>query len=151
MDLSFLKLNDGNLKDMFEKELKAFSYCIKPKPLKFRKPFFQGSFENKIFLVTEFIQKGNPSENFWQTFAQQLAALHKNLYTQLDYQNRNYIGSLHQQNNFCNTWNEFYASQRIMPLIELAFNQRKCSREDLRLAENLCKRLYDLFLRNNLL
>jgi fructosamine-3-kinase len=96
-------------------------------------------------LVTEFIQKGNPSKNFWQAFAQKLADLHKHSNPQFGLSTNNYIGSLYQQNNFCNSWSEFYATQKILPLVQLAFNQNKLSKPDLRLAENLCKHLYNLF------
>jgi fructosamine-3-kinase len=57
----------------------------------------------------------------------------------------NYIGSLNQKNDYCDTWSEFYATQRIMPLIRLAFDQHKCTKEDVALTESLCKRLYTLF------
>ena len=130
----FLKLNDGNLKDMFEKEFAGLQLLHQTKTIKIPEPLLSGKFignvlptkagisnsEEKIFLITEFTQKGNPSKNFWQTFAQQLAALHKNSNQQFGLTADNYIGSLHQQNNFCNTWSEFYATQRIMPLVQLA-------------------------------
>jgi fructosamine-3-kinase len=141
----FLKLNDGKLTDMFEKEFSGLQQLHKTKTIKIPEPILQGSFNNQIFLVTEFIEKGNQSKNFWQTFAQQLAALHKISNEQFGLSDNNYIGSLHQQNNFCNTWSEFYTTQRILPLIELAFNQNKCNKEDVTLAEKLCNRFDKLF------
>lgn len=38
-------------------------------------------------------------------------------------------------------WPEFYAEQRIMPLIRQAFDQRKCTQADVQLAEQFCKKL----------
>jgi len=141
----FLKVNDGGLKDMFEKEFQGLQLLYETKTIKIPQSILYGEFENKIFLVTEFVHKGNSSKNFWQTFAEQLADLHKHSNERFGLSTNNYIGSLYQQNNFCNTWNEFYATQRILPLAQLAFNQNKFSATDIQLAEKLCKRLYNFF------
>lgn len=141
----FLKLNDDTLKDMFEKEFYGLQLLYQTKTIKIPKPIIDGSFENQIFLITEFIQKGSLSENFWQTFAHQLAALHKNSNEQFGLSDNNYIGSLRQQNNFCSTWSEFYTTQRILPLIQLAFSQNKCSKADVELTEKLCSSFDKLF------
>jgi fructosamine-3-kinase len=141
----FLKLNNGSLKDMFQKEFQGLQWLHQTNTIHVPQPILYGNFESNIFLVTEFIQKRNSSKNFWQTFAQNLAALHRCSTDQFGLSTNNYIGSLHQQNDFCNTWSEFYESQRIMPLMQLALSQNKCSKEDLRLAEKLCKHLYNLF------
>jgi fructosamine-3-kinase len=141
----FLKLNDGILKDMFQREFESLQLLHQTQTIQIPQPVLYGSFENNIFLLTEFIQKAKPSKNFWQTFAQQLAALHKHSNHQFGLSTDNYIGSLQQQNNFCKTWPEFYATQRIMPLMQLAFSQNKCSKQDVQLAEKLCSRFDDLF------
>jgi len=155
----FLKLNNGHLKDMFEKEFEGLKLLYQTKTVKIPEPVLYGSLagnvisektgipsnQEQIFLVTELIQKGDPSKNFWQTFAHQLAALHKHSNDHFGLSSNNYIGSLTQQNNPCNSWAEFYATQRIMPLIQLAFDQNKCSKKDLVLTENLSKHFDDLF------
>jgi fructosamine-3-kinase len=141
----FLKVNDGSLKDMFEKEFAGLQLLHQTQTIKIPQPILYDEIENKIFLVTEFVQKGNPSKNFWQTFAQQLAHLHKHSNERFGLSSNNYIGSLHQQNDFCNTWSEFYATQRILPLAQFAFNQNRFDKQDLLLAEKLCNRFEELF------
>jgi fructosamine-3-kinase len=155
----FLKMNDGSLRDMFEKEFLGLQLLYQTKTIKIPQPVLYGNLSepvipakagissnnDKIFLVTEFIQKGNPSKNFWQTFAQQLAALHKHSNERFGLDTDNYIGSLHQQNNFCNTWSEFYATQRILSLAQLAFNQNKFDKQDVSQIEKLCTRFNELF------
>lgn len=141
----FLKINDGSFKDMFEKEFDGLQLLHQTKTIKIPEPILYGEFENKIFLVTELIQKGSTTKDFWQTFGQQLAALHKHSSAQFGLSNNNYIGSLHQQNNFCNTWSEFYATQRILPLTQLAFKQNKFDKNDLSRTEKLCNRFNELF------
>ncbi len=141
----FLKLNNGTLNDIFEKEFTGLQLLLQTKTIQIPEPVLYGRFENKIFLITEFIKEGNQPKNFWQIFAYQLAALHKHSNDQFGLSIDNYIGSVHQQNNFCKTWSEFYATQRIMPLIQLAFNQDKCSKQDVQLAEKLRGRFEILF------
>jgi len=141
----FLKINNGSLNDMFEKEFADLQLLYQTQTIKIPQPILYGELENKIFLVTEFVQKGNPSKDFWQTFAQQLAALHKHSNEKFGLDTDNYTGSLHQQNNFCNTWSEFYATQRILPLAQLAFNQNKFDSKDLARIEKLCTRFNELF------
>jgi len=140
----FLKLNGRNAKDMFQKEFEGLQLLHQTKTIKIPEPVLYGRFEGNIFLITEFIQKGNASKNFWQTFAGQLAALHKHSNTWFGLSSGNYIGTLPQQNDYCDSWPEFYATQRILPLIQLAFAQNKCTKEDVVSAEKLCKRLHDL-------
>jgi fructosamine-3-kinase len=140
----FLKLNDV-LKDMFEKEFDGLRLLYRTNTIRMPQPLLYGSFENTIFLITEFINKGYASKNFWKIFAKKLAALHKNSQTQFGLDTDNYIGSLPQQNTFCDNWPQFYGSCRIMPLMQKAFNQNKCSKEDVMLAEKLCNRFNNLF------
>ncbi len=140
----FLKVNHSSMNDMFQKEFEGLYLLHQTNTIKIPQPFIHGSFEDQIFLVTEFIQKGNPPNNFWQTFAHQLATLHQCSNNVFGLSTNNYIGSLHQQNNFCKTWSEFYATQRISPLAKLAFDQHKFSKEDIQLTEKLCKRFNDL-------
>lgn len=141
----FLKLNEGHFKDMFEKEFDGLQLLHQTKTIKIPAPVLYGNFESNIFLITEFIQKGNIAKDFWKTFAHQLADLHKNSNDKFGLSSNNYIGSLHQQNTYCESWNEFYATQRLMPLVQLAFDQNKLNRQDVLLADKLYKRLYNLF------
>ena len=141
----FLKQHDDRLADMFEKEFAGLKLLGDSKTVRVPTPILHGNFENNIFLITEFITTNNPAKNFWKTFAEQLADLHRHSNDQFGLQEDNYIGSLPQQNTFCKTWTEFYASYRIMPLMQKAVAQNKCSLQDVTLAEKLCDRLDDLF------
>lgn len=141
----FLKLNNVNFEDMFLREFEGLQFLYQTKTIKIPEPFLHGRFENRIFLITGFIEKGVTSKDFWQKFAHQLAALHKHINEQFGLNTDNYIGSLKQSNSFCKTWSEFYADQRIMPLMRLAFHQNKCNKGDLLKADRLCKRFDELF------
>src|SRR4051812_45087175 len=82
----FFKLNDGKLKDIFEKEFEGLQVLYQTKTIKIPEPVLHGSFlnaviptkvgisqySNQIYLVTEFLQKGQPKKDFWEKFAYQL-------------------------------------------------------------------------------
>jgi fructosamine-3-kinase len=141
----FLKLNSIERSDMFEKEFKGLTILRAANAIAIPEPSKWGLFEKQIYLVMEYIEKGSTSPDFWRIFAQQLAALHLNTSDHFGLDHENYIGSLHQQNKQCNSWAEFYAEQRILFLIRMAFDSKKCDISDCRLAEKLCNKFDDLF------
>jgi len=143
--LFFLKQHDDHLADMFEKEFAGLKLLDDTKTVRVPKPILHGNLESRIFLVTEFIQKNNTEKNFWKTFAEKLAALHRHSNDRFGFQADNYIGSLSQQNTFYNSWTGFYSTCRVMPVMQKAFEQNKCSSKDVRLAERLCDRLDAFF------
>jgi len=141
----FLKVNNHTQYDMFEKEFNGLQVLQATNTINVPQPFFCGTGNGKIFLVMEHIEKGKPKSNFWQSFGEQLAALHKQTQLQFGFNENNYIGSLPQENKPTDAWTEFYSMQRIMPLIEKAYNQNKCAKEDLLKAAKLCTRFAELF------
>jgi fructosamine-3-kinase len=140
----FLKVN-GRMNDMFEKEFEGLQLLCQTGTIKIPLPVIQGSFNGYIYLVTEFIHKGHAPKSFWQTFGSELAALHQHSNNMFGSVPNNFIGSLQQLNNRCETWAEFYTTQRILPLIAIGFDQHKLSKENVQLAEKLCARFDDLF------
>lgn len=141
----FLKVNNDNQHDMFEKEFNGLKALQTTNTICVPEPLLCGNSNGEIFLMMEYIEKGRPNAKFWQSFGQQLAALHGETQTQFGFNENNYIGSLPQENTLTDTWAEFYSTQRIMPLMQKAYNQNKCSKEDLLKAEKLCKRFTELF------
>ncbi len=141
----FLKLNSIEKADMFEKQFKGLEILRNAKAIAVPEPYKWGFFEKDIYLLMEYVEKGNPSADFWRTFAQQLAALHRNTAEQFGLDHNNYIGSLPQVNDQSSSWSEFYAEQRILFLIKMAFDAKKCDSSDIRLAEKLCNKLDTLF------
>jgi fructosamine-3-kinase len=141
----FLKVNSHSQQDMFEKEFNGLQTLRKAHTLHIPEPILHGSFDARIFLVMEYIEKGKPAADFWQQFAAGLAALHRQTQPQFGFKEPNYIGSLIQQNKLTDEWPEFYTTQRIMPLMNQAYEQNKCTAEDVSKAEKLCSRFSELF------
>lgn len=137
----FLKTNTAAYGNMFEKEFNGLQLLSSAKSIKIPEPIIQGKIDNTIFLVMEFIQKARPAKKFWKYFAEGLATLHQQSHTTFGLNEDNYIGSLAQSNGQCENWNLFYSTQRIMPLIRLAYNQKKCSADDMKTVERFCEKL----------
>ncbi len=141
----FVKTNADMRGDMFEKESNGLSLLGSTNAIRVPKPIVYGSFEGTIFLVMEYIEKGKPAKDFWQQFGYGLAALHKVTQPQFGLSENNYIGSIPQSNTHADTWAEFYAQKRIMPLMQQALKQGKCAIGDVRSAEKLCNKFESLF------
>jgi fructosamine-3-kinase len=141
----FLKVNSRTYQDMFEKEFNGLQALQQADTIHIPQPILDGSFNSTIFLIMEYLEKGTPSNNFWEKFAKGLAGVHRKTQSQFGFKENNYIGSLAQQNNLTDDWPDFYTTQRIMPLVMQAYAQNKCTKEDVLKAERLCNRFSKLF------
>jgi fructosamine-3-kinase len=141
----FLKFNSDDKEDMFEKEFSGLELLRSSNAITVPQPIITGKSQTHIYLVMECIDKRNYTPDFWQHFAQQLAALHKTNADTFGLDHDNYIGSIHQKNKQSAVWSEFYAEQRILYLIRKAFDDKKCDSTDIRMADRLCSKLDSLF------
>lgn len=141
----FLKLNSALFgHDFFEKEARGLATLANSGALKVPRPLFDGKFNQQIYLVMEYLEKGIPDPDFWTVFGHAMARLHQNSAAEFGLEYKNFIGKLHQQNNQCSSFAEFYANQRIMPLVNKAFSQKMLQTEDVSNAEKLCLKLTNL-------
>lgn len=141
----FLKLNSDTQRDMFEKEFNGLKLLGSTNSLLVPDPVLFGHYDQSIFLVMEWLEKGTPAKIFWKTFAIRLAKLHQTTAPSFGLQEDNYIGNLNQSNHNCVQWGQFYAEQRILPLIIKALQQQKCNEQNVKDAEQLCSKLAEIF------
>lgn len=126
-----VKLNDATrFPGMFEAEKEGLGSLANSDSFRIPATMSCGEYEDKSFLLMEYISPGKPSSGFWQEFASQLAALHSNSEENFGYPSNNYIGSLPQFNKWENTASEFYINQRLEPQFKLAY-ERGFSFQDL--------------------
>lgn len=141
----FLKLNALAFTDMFQKEkdglllLRSADTC-----LKIPEPILYGTHEQHSFLLMEYLEKGNNNKANWQQLATGLAQLHSTTQEYFGLTYNNYIGTIAQNNTYATTWAAFYAGQRILPLMQQAYDQHKCTITDMQLAQQFCSRLPSL-------
>jgi fructosamine-3-kinase len=138
----FLKLNSALFgHDFFEKEARGLATLANAGALKVPRPLFDGKFHQQIYLVMEYLENGAPADDFWTDFGTSMAKLHQQTAAHFGLDYPNYIGKIRQQNNLCDSFPEFYSSQRILPLVNKAFKQKMLLEEDIQKAENLCAKL----------
>jgi fructosamine-3-kinase len=137
----FMKVNASLFGlDFFEKEARGLVILANAGALRVPRPLFDGKFHQQVYLVMEFLEKGNPAPSFWQNFGESMAALHQNTQEQFGLPFQNYIGRLHQTNNTHEKWSEFYKHERIFYLLEKARKRNLLTSEETTLAEKLCEK-----------
>ncbi len=116
----FLKLNSADLLPMFRAEQQGLEAIGNTQTLSTPKVLGCGSYEKYSFLLLEYIESKQPSEQDFQKLGEQLAAMHQHKGLQYGWEQDNYIGSLAQQNTPHSDWTTFYLTERILPQLELA-------------------------------
>ena len=141
----FLKLNAALFGlDFFEKEGQGLAVLANAGALKVPRPLFDGKYHQQIYLVMEFLEKGNPAPDFWKDFGTSIASLHRNTCEKFGFDSDNFIGKIPQRNKQYDHWSEFYAEQRIMPLVSKALQRHLLQESDGVMAEKLCSKLSSL-------
>ena len=142
----FVKMNDAKrFPDMFAQEygglleLRAAGALPAPKPLAY------GVAGGKAYLLMEFLQKGQAVPEFWEDFARGLARQHRVSRPHFGYPGSNYMGSIKQFNTPYSSWPVFYAFNRLLPLIRMAYDQQIVDRQMVQQVEALCRQLPQLF------
>jgi protein-ribulosamine 3-kinase len=103
-------------------------------------------YAEKDFILTEFIEQGRKSKNFYEDFGRRFADLHKYRGEKFGFFEDNYIGSNPQLNipsgNEANNWVEFYFNKRILYQYKLA-EKNGYAKNDLKDAVSLLEKRID--------
>jgi len=141
----FVKVNSSRLADMFRKEYSGLQAIQQTGSVAVPRPLCAGTTGNDQFLVLEWMETGRPADDFPQQFGHALATLHRQSHIQFGWVEDNYIGSLVQPNHYADNWPAFYASQRILPLMERAAREGRCEKKDVAMALAVCNKLSSIF------
>ena len=112
----FVKLNDTI--NLFEEENKGLDLLRASKTFFIPKVYKFGVFESSNFLLMEWIEEKNKSDNFWNFFAKNLSELHSTTNDKFGLDHDNYIGSLKQSNTYYCDCVEFFINTRLVPQLE---------------------------------
>jgi fructosamine-3-kinase len=138
----FIKANAGLFGlDLFEKEARGLVTLADAGEFKVPRPLFDGRFHQQVYLVMEWLEKGQMGPEYWTEFGASLARLHRHVGDSFGFDHDNYIGRLHQSNRRHTSGPDFLAGERILPLARKAFDKGLLSKEDLAHSESLCQRL----------
>ncbi|MGF6928395.1 fructosamine-3-kinase [Chitinophaga sp. W2I13] len=142
----FIKMNDaGKYPDMFKQEYAGLLELQAAKALHTPRPLGYGSVNGRAYLLQEFLTKGQAVADFWDDFAVSLAKQHHVTQPHYGYAGTNYVGSLKQYNTPYSSWPVFYAFNRLLPLIRMAYDQQLVDRQLVQQVERLCRRLPQIF------
>ena len=112
----FVKLNDTI--NLFEEENKGLDLLRASKTFFIPKVYKFGVFESSNFLLMEWIEEKNKSDNFWNFFSKNLSELHSLTNDKFGLDHDNYIGSLKQSNIYYYDGVEFFINTRLVPQLE---------------------------------
>lgn len=105
---------------LFEKEKEGLEALDASITIRVPKAFKTGNYKEFTYLILEYIESKEKRIDFWESFGQKLSLMHQKSNEKFGFKNSNYIGSLPQKNQWCDTAVEFYISQRLMPQFKLA-------------------------------
>lgn len=117
----FLKTNPA--KDalaMFEVERAGLAALDQHPSIRIPKVLSSYQLSDRAALLMEYIEAKRPNEANWRLFGRSLAELHRETQNQFGWTQDNFIGRLPQSNQAHRTWIDFYATERLLPQIELA-------------------------------
>ncbi len=139
-----LKVNSSSkFPKMFEKEKKGLEKISETGA---NSPQVIEVFENlkHQFLLLEFIKEENIQKDFWRRFAEDLVKIHKTTSNSFGLAYDNFIGSLTQKNTVKQTWESFFIENRILPLVQMAFDKKLLQSKHNKLFENVFIRLNEI-------
>lgn len=124
----FAKLNTLENADIFTAE--AVGLCAIAATEAIGTPDIYGSGvdaeKNCSFLLMEYIESGNRPRDYWETFARQLAGMHRAVTDGMTVGGKygfvrdNYIGIRKQKNQVYDNWTAFFRDCRLIPQLEAA-------------------------------
>jgi fructosamine-3-kinase len=142
----FLKINDAaRYPEMFKREKEGLDALRNAGVLKIPEVIKTGEINNTQFLLLEWIESENPLSAHWENFGRGLAKMHQQAQPFFGWHNDNYIGSLAQVNDNCNTWPEFFIKNRIIPLVKKLYEKGSFSKSDVDIADRFCLSADSLF------
>jgi len=117
----FLKWSPDSTEDAFLAEaegLEALSYSGSlrvPEVIGYSTPG-----ELPSWLLLEFVSHGSPTHDYWETLGRGLADLHSVRSGPYGWECSNYIGSLPQDNDVTEDWDDFWWARRLLPQLTMA-------------------------------
>lgn len=125
----FLKWNENEDNDMFEKEAQGLELLRAANAIKIPEVLATHSLSGKNYIILEYIEKAPPKSIFWEDFGRSLALLHRNQSEKYGLDHSNYIGRLPQKNSWFDNWLDFFIENRLEVQLGLAIYNGYVSKE----------------------
>ena len=139
----FLKVNSKPFAlAMFHAEHKGLQAIEETKTIAVPYVHLVDSVGGKSFLLMDFVESKRPDSSGYQRLGTQLAKLHQCTNTDFGFSTDNFIGSLSQRNMPHKNWSKFYWTERILPQLQLALDNRLLAKNEIPREEKAVK-LFD--------
>lgn len=116
----FVKFNDRCRLDMFEAESAGLEEMAATHTIRVPQPLCSGEDGGRSYLVMEHIQMGRSTRGSDEQAGRQLAAMHRPTVSQFGWHRDNTIGSTPQENDYKDSWIDFWWEQRLGYQLHLA-------------------------------
>lgn len=141
----FLKWNTpGRFPGMFAKEARGLEALQKANALPVPEVLTYRESDTEAFLLLPFWEASVPTKNYWQTFGEGLAVLHRQTHDHFGWKENNYMGSLTQPNHYHETFCDFFIQERLAPQLSLALRKGLLDTSDEHQFEQLFNKLPQL-------
>jgi protein-ribulosamine 3-kinase len=121
----FIKWNKGDHEGMFESEAKSMELLRETNTVNVPKVYGYGKKPDGSYLMLDFVAESALKADYWQNFAQKLAALHQNTNEYHGLHFNNYVGALAQNNEYMANGVEFYIEKRLKVQVSKAMFNNK--------------------------
>lgn len=130
--------------DMFEAEARGLDLLRQTDALYVPHVVGYGQQLDKSYLILDYIDPGQPDQQYWETLGQSLAVLHSHTQSTFGLSFANYIGSLPQTNTPTLSGVDFFFEHRLLPQAGMAFYKGLLSKTAYDALFRLRNRLPDL-------
>lgn len=138
----FCKQNSAQkFPNLFQKESTGLQHLQQQGVIATPDVIFVDEFEEAQVLVLEWIESGIKTNNFWKTFGEQLAALHRCTHPLHGFKKDNYMGSVPQRNTPEKSWIFFLQHHRLQPLVDMCLSEGLFSAREVKNFETLYTKL----------
>ena len=141
----FLKWNDQEYEEMFNKESLGLELLRKNFPYNVPEVYGKGTVQSRSFLLLEFLEPGSVRPDYWTNLAIGLAQLHRVTHLQYGLDHDNHIGRLPQFNDWRSSWVDFFIEMRLEKQLELAVSNDYFDDIFLKKFRNIYSKLSQIF------
>lgn len=117
----FLKTNHESAAEIFKRESEGLNWVRRNCSLYVPQTLAQGSYEDRHFLLMDWIPSAPKQPDYSERLGEGLAELHMCTAKSFGLDRNNYIAILPQNNDWKDRWFDFFVEKRLEPQLQLAY------------------------------
>lgn len=141
----FLKTNHESAAEIFKRESEGLNWVRRNCSLYVPQTLAQGSYEDRHFLLMDWIPSAPKQPDYSERLGEGLAELHMCTAKSFGLDRNNYIAILPQNNDWKDRWFDFFVEKRLEPQLQLAYYNQLVGEKFLDRFRSLYPVLQDFF------